>query len=1392
VNRHRMQSLLRHTTVALLLALLASAVGAGIAQGASPAWKLIGGEGPTNLPTRQSEIQRVTVEAEGGSFSFLHNDGETTGTPVVVEAHLSYTSGKPVATIESVAGGTALEAGDRVTGPGLPPYPAETIITSCSSDCNAVGSTVTLSNSPESSETGAVVEVFTKELTGVTASLAVGDEVAGASFEYFAPGTEVTAVGAGTIKLSNATTHEYLTSEGAIGFDFSEKSAPIESDASPRVLASALEAMPALGPGSVSVSGGPGGDAAHPYFVDFTGSLADRDVQQLAIDGSTLSGAHAHEEVFTVLPGGPGTGEIVIDPSNVGGEETSGVITATLGPLPPGVVISGPAEGEGAWSCPEAAGESSITCTSSEPVPALGAAFGIRVPVEVTSAAPFNASVTIGVEGAGGGSATYQVPIVVANTPAPFGIQAFWGGNFDSEGHSVTQAGAHPYSAQTYFLLNTVRGTAGRIVSVADSRDVLVNLPPGFAGDPLVTPRCPQALIAAFEYEACNKEMSLGNFIPSLNEFGVRGFDTRIFNDVPAQGSAAQFTTEVGGPLQSLIGSVNSSGDYGVKINAPVNPTFERIFGGYVALEGFPPSAKGKAFMTNPTDCEEEAREAPKLSVSADSWEEIGKFTPTAVQVLPAVTGCDKLEFTPTFSFQPTVTQGTSGTGATATLQIPQDGLTDPAKLAQPNLKKAVVTLPQGLSLNPSSANGLEACSEAQIGYVGPGEMPNPTRFNEAPPSCPEASKLGTFEVKTPLLEAPVDGTIYLAAQEENPFHSLIGLYLVVNDPRTGIVLKLPGQVTPDPTSGQLTATFDDNPQLPFETLTLHFRGGGARSELATPEVCGHYETTGSLTPWSAPESGPAAQIKEAGFTVSEGCAPSAATRPFSPSFEAGTTSPVAGSYSPLVIKVNRNDGEQELTKLDFTLPEGLVADLASVPYCSDAGIDAARTKTGRAEQASPSCPSASQLGTVDTAAGVGSEPVHVGGHVYLAGPYEGAPLSAVVITPAVAGPFDLGDVVVRAPLFIDPATTRVTAKSDPVPTILKGIQLKLRSVTITLDHPGFTLNPTSCDAMSVTASLSSSDGATASPANHFQVGGCSGLQFKPSLTASTKGKASKVNGASLTVKIAAKPGEANIHKVNLQLPVTLPSRLSTLQKACTEAVFNANPASCPADSVIGSGTAHTPILQAPLTGPAYLVSHGGAAFPDVEFVLQAAERGGDIEVILDGNTQIKKGITYSNFETVPDAPISTFESTFPQGPHSILGAFVPASANYSLCGQTLRIPTTLTAQNGAVIKQSTAIAITGCAPAIMVRSHRVSGRTATLVLQVPSAGKLIASGTGLTTAKKSVTKATSVTLKVSLTSKERTFLARHPHRKVKLRVKLRFTPKKGAPLSNAVTVLIG
>jgi hypothetical protein len=388
------------------------------------------------------------------------------------------------------------------------------------------------------------------------------------------------------------------------------------------------------------------------------------------------------------------------------------------------------------------------------------------------------------------------------------------------------------------------------------------------------------------------------------------------------------------------------------------------------------------------------------------------------------------------------------------------------------------------------------------------------------------------------------------------------------------------------------------------------------------------------------------------------------------------------------------------LRSLAVTLPEGLIGRLAGTSECSQSGIETAQHRTGLGEGGleieHPSCQASSEIGTVHVGAGSGA-PYYVTGHAYLAGPYESAPFSVVVITPAIAGPFDLGVVVVRSALSIDQNTAQVTVKSDPFPSILDGIPLEIRSISVQVTRPQFTLNPTSCEKTTVNATILSTQGVQANVSSPFQVGGCNNLPFKPSFSASTLGKNSRAGGASLSVKVAQKAGEANIHKVDLQLPIQLPSRLSTLKLACTAAQFEADPAGCPAASNIGTGRATTPLLSVPLTGPAYLVSHGGAEFPDVEFVLQAVEQGGTIRIVLDGKTQIVKGRTFSHFETVPDAPISSFETTLPQGPHSILGTNVGQSAKFSLCGQKLSMPTTLTAQNGLVLQQDTTIAVTGC-----------------------------------------------------------------------------------------------
>ena len=565
--------------------------------------------------------------------------------------------------------------------------------------------------------------------------------------------------------------------------------------------------------------------------------------------------------------------------------------------------------------------------------------------------------------------------------------------------------------------------------------------------------------------------------------------------------------------------------------------------------------------------------------------------------------------------------------------------------------------------------------------------------------ACPDASKLGTVHIRTPLLRDELEGSVYLADPApngepgKNPFNSLVALYLVAKDPVSGVLVKLAGEGVLDEHTLRVATTFRDAPQVPFEDLKVDLFGG-PRASVSTPARCGGYQADGVFTPWSG--TGPVSVLSPAeDFAVTSGVGGSACPTGrlmFAPGFTAFSTNPQAGAFTGFQLELTRPDGDQALSAVSMHLPQGVAALLSSVELCSDA------------QAAVDACPAGSEVGKATAVAGLGPEPfVQEGGRVFITGPYHGAPFGLEIVTPAKAGPFDLGYVTVRSKLLIDPTDASVTIVSDPFPTQLRGIPLQLKKVLVTVDRPGFQFNGTSCDPTAITGTVTGDEGAAVAVSNRFQVGGCEGLAFAPKLTASVDGQASRSEGVTFRVTVeSAGLGQANIHKVNLQLPRSLPSRVSTLQKACLEATFNANPASCSPESVIGNATIKTPVLKNPLSGPAYLVSHGGAAFPDVEFVLQ----GEGITLVLDGKTDIEGGITYSKFESAPDAPFTTFETVLPAGPHSALGAYTPAG-DYNLCATKLVMPTTITAQNNHAVEQETPVATTGCSGVKHNQTHK-------------------------------------------------------------------------------------
>jgi hypothetical protein len=1027
-------------------------------------------------------------------------------------------------------------------------------------------------------------------------------------------------------------------------------------------------------------------------------------------------------------PGGEGT--VVAEAVNVGDEVASGAVTFSVA-LPAGVsaqsvkFYAGPfgSESNLAEFFPEAceAAPGRVQCVYpaelDQALPIVPYEYlEMQIAVKVDPGA-VSGTGRLTVTGGGAPVASRERPVVVDGSPTPFGVEDF---QFipEEEGGAVdTRAGSHPFQLSATLALNQ---TADVTNPPALPKDLSFDLPPGLVGNASAVAQCSERDFTQIGSDGnrngCSADTAIGVATVNIYTEFLETHPVPLFNLAPRRGEPARFGFEVVRTPVIIDTAVRSGRDYGVTAGASNITQLAGFLSAQIAFWGVPGDARhdqsrgwncvaGGAlaeeqpcipaglnnpppFLTLPTSCEGPLT----TSVEGVSWPT--KANPAGVP-LPRVeyhpldslgrpanmTGCDQLPFSPSIQVTPETHSASTPTGVDVHVHLPQDTTGNASGLAEAAIKSATVALPEGMALNPSGAGGLAACSEGLVGFQGfGGDGASLFSPEVGEPFCPDASKVGTVKVRVPIIPNELEGAVFVASQNANPFGSLVALYIVAQDPVSGILVKLPGEVALNPVTGQLVSSFRNTPQAPVEDLELHFFGG-SRGPLATPAACGTYTTTGSFTPWS----GTAAVGGASAFDVTSGpgggACPSPA--PFAPTLMAGTTSPQAGAFSPFTATFSREDSDQALSGVSVTTPPGLLGILKGVERC------------GEAQANQGSCGQGSLIGHVTAAAGAGPDPYVVqGGQVFLTGPYRGAPFGLSIVVPAVAGPYNLGNVVVRAAIHVDPHTARITVVSDPLPRILQGIPLQVRKVNVTIDRPGFMFNATNCEPFSVDGSLTSTLGATANVSSHYQAANCASLPFKPVFTVSTQAKTSKKQGASLDVKVGYPQGaQANIRSVAVTLPKQLPSRLTTIQQACPQATFAANPASCPVGSNIGTAVATTPVLASAVTGPAYLVSHGGAAFPDLVLILQA--EGVTLELV--GSIDIKHGVTSSTFASVPDAPISSFELKLPEGPHSGLTAALPAKAKGNLCGTSLTMPTTMTGQNGAQIKQNTKIAVTGC-----------------------------------------------------------------------------------------------
>jgi uncharacterized repeat protein (TIGR01451 family) len=1009
----------------------------------------------------------------------------------------------------------------------------------------------------------------------------------------------------------------------------------------------------------------------------------------------------------TVAPGGQVTYYVSVH--NVGDQSTAGDLTLQAA-FPAG--LSALSVQSDVWDCSSTTfPASTVTCTftgTQNPFqvgpPDDARVTFLQFTVEADPSATGTLTSLFAVSGGNVTPASTVDPITVANTPPAFGIDGFDGQVIaDAAGDPFTQAGGHPYAAATTIFFNTLTNPAplrGDTWPVEQAKDLTIDLPAGFLGDPTATgARCTQAQLAPSGSPLCPPGSQIGVTTIFSSAGKILGNPLPVFNLVPPPDVPARFGFNVLGNIVTLDASIRSGGDYGATVEVHGIPEGLAITGTSLTLWGVPadashdlerscagedpPSADGphcsteaprRPFLRNPTSCTP-AGVGLLTTLQVDSWVTPGLFkSATFVSHNPpgfpypqsdwgapvGTTGCDLVPFEPAFAGAPDDATTGAPTAFSFDLTLPQSD--DPDGTATADLKRAVVTLPKGLRVSPSSAAGLKACTPAQIKL-----------HSDAAPTCPGASKIGTLAIDTPLLDDPLTGSIYLAKPHDNPFGTLLALYLVAKG--HGVVVKLAGKVSPDPATGQLTTTFDDNPQLPFSKLHLEFKGG-PRAPLSNPLTCGTYTTHAALTSWSGKT------VDAPGtFTVSADGNGTPCGKPrFSPQLNAGVDDVRAGKHTSFEVQLTRQDTDQELSSLTVHAPRGLLADVAHVPLCP-----AARANAG-------TCGDASRIGSVLTGAGAGTNPFYLPGKVYLTGPYKGGPFGLSIVVPAIAGPFDLGVVVVRASIQVDRHTAQLNVVSDPLPRILDGIPLQLRDIRVTVDRSGFVINPTSCLQKQVTASFVSTGGLHARASSPFRVGGCAKVPLRPRMSLTVGGNGHTTKGAStpLNAVLTQTPGQAGLKSVSVTLPLSINAQLDVVNHACTEEQFTTGHCE---DARAGSAVAVTPLLKHALRGGVYFVhdpSKPTGSLPNLIVALR-----GQVDFDLVGTIKLPRGqLLETQFKAVPDVPIKRFSLSLVSGSHG------PIAAAENLCSPKARhrsASIVFTGQNGIVIHRHSRLRVRGC-----------------------------------------------------------------------------------------------